>query len=82
MDQGIHQVDSGLEINQMDPGVNLAVKASQNLPLDIGVTTFSLPSAVINLPSAQGAFEYSLHQDPLTNTQIDFSEVARQKGIG
>lgn len=81
VDRGIDQVDSGLEINQMDPGMSLSVKANQDFPLDIGVTAFSPPTADLNPPSALEAFGYSLRQDPLPNTQIDFSEVLRKKGI-
>ncbi|PFX12233.1 hypothetical protein AWC38_SpisGene23847 [Stylophora pistillata] len=80
VDRGVDQVDSGLEINQMDPGMSLSVKANQDFPLDIGFTAFSLPSNDLNPPSAVEAFGYSLRQDPLPNTQIDFSEVLRQKG--
>lgn len=61
--------------------MSLSVKANQDFPLDIGVTAFPLPSADLNPPSALEAFGYSLRQDPLPNTQIDFSEVLRQKGI-
>ena len=68
-------------INLLNAGINLPVYASQDLPLDIGITASTLTFAV-NPPPTQRAFEgYSLRKDPPPNTQIDFSEVVRQREI-
>ena len=64
----------------VNAGINLPIYASQDLPLDIGIAP-TLPF-VVNPPPTQRAFEgYSLRKDPPPNTQIDFSEVARQREI-
>ena len=81
VDGGTDQLDPGLEISLVNAGINLPVDASQDLPLDIGITASTLPFAV-NPPPTQRAFEgYSLRRNPHPNTQIDFSEVARQRKI-
>lgn len=81
VDGGTDQLDPGLEINLVNAGINLPVYASQDLPLDIGITASTLPFAV-NPPSPQRAFEgYSLPKDPHPNTQSDFNEVTRQREI-
>ena len=81
VDGGTDQHDPGLEINSVNAGINLPVYASQDLPLDIGITASTLPF-VVNPPPTQRAFEgYSLRKDPPPNTQIDFSEIARQREI-
>ena len=68
-------------INLLNAGINLPVYASQDLPLDIGITASTLPFAV-NPPPTRRAFEgYSLRKDPPPSTQIDFSEVVRQREI-
>ena len=81
VDGGTDQLDPGLEISLVNAGSNLPVYASQDLPLDIGITASTPPSAV-NPPPTQRAFEgYSLRRNPPLNKQIDFSEVARQREI-
>ena len=81
VDGGTDQLDPGLEMNFLNAEINLPVYASQNLPLDIGITASTLPFAV-NPPQTQRAFEgYSLLKDPPPNSQIDFGEVARQREI-
>ena len=81
MDCGTHQLDPGVEISLVNAGINLPVYGSQDIPLDIGITASTLPFTV-NLPPTQIAFEgYSLCRDPYPNTQIIFSEVARQRKI-
>ena len=81
VDGGTDQLDPGLEMNFLNAEINLPVYASQNLPLDIGITASTLPFAV-NPPPTQRAFEgYSLLKDPPPNSQIDFGEVARQREI-
>ena len=81
VDVGTDQHDPGLEINLANAGINLPVHASQDLPLDIGVTASTLPF-VVNPPPIQRAFEgYSLRKDPPPNTQIDFSEIVGQREI-
>lgn len=81
VDRGTDQLDPGLEINLVHSGINLPVYASQDLPLDIGITTSTLPFAVSE-PPTQRTFEgYSLRRGPLPNTQIDVSEVSCQQEI-
>ena len=64
---------SGLDRGIVDGGTDQHGHASQDLPLDIGVTASTLPF-VVNPPPIQRAFEgYSLRMDPPPNTQIDFS---------
>ena len=77
-DRGTGQIESGGEINLMGLGTNLMANTNEDFPVDIGASAFALPPEVLSPPPARGAFGYSLHQNPLPNTQIDFSEVIRQ----
>ena len=56
VDGGTDQHDPGLEINLVNAGINVLVYASQDLPLDIGITASTLPF-VVNPPPTERAFE-------------------------
>ena len=80
-DRGTGRIESGGEINLMGLGTNLMANTNEDFPVDIGAAAFALPPEVLSPPPARGAFGYSLRQNPLPNTQIDFSEVIRQREI-
>ena len=80
-DRGTDRIESGGEINLMGLGTNLAANTNEDFPSDIGAAAFPLPPVVLSPSPAQGAFGYSLRRNPLPNTQIDFSEVVRQREI-
>lgn len=80
-DRGTGRIESGGEINLMGLGTNLMANTNEDFPVDIGAAAFALPLEVLSPPPARGAFGYSLRQNPLPNTQIDFSEVIRQREI-
>lgn len=80
-DRGTGRIESGGEINLMGLGTNLMANTNEDFPPDIGAAAFPLPPVALSTPPAQGTFGYSLRQNPLPNTQIDFSEVVRQREI-
>ncbi|KAL9953248.1 hypothetical protein ACROYT_G040634 [Oculina patagonica] len=81
-DRGTGRIESGGEINLMGLGTNLMVNTNEDFPPDIGTgAAFPLPPVALTPLPAQVAFGDSLHQNPLPNTQIDFSEVVRQREI-
>ena len=80
-DRGTGRIESGGEINLMGLGTNLMANTKEDFPVDIGAAAFALPPEVLSPSPARGAFGYSLRQNPLPNTQIDFSEVIRQREI-